>query len=308
MQTVNEKNLNTTTGGFSFSLLIACYLIVTLIVSIIISISGLESGSDGYLYLSYLVSPIAIASSFFICVNTRKLPVKQVANVKCKPKYIFIGLLLIFGLLFSLGWVNDLSIKFFELFGYTAKESGSYLPDLSGGGVVGALIVIAVLPAIFEELFFRGLLLNTTRNGSGDILAIIICGMCFSLYHGSPEQTVYQFICGCAFALLAVCSRSLTPSVIIHFLNNALIIILYAAGVTDADGNLNIAQGGEIALTVISAVCLVAAIGLLVLDFIKNKENHQTRQKGQTRMFFLFASVGFVIMLLLWFLSLFGVA
>lgn len=308
MQTVNKDNLNTTTGGFSFSLLVACYLVVTLIASIIISVARVESGSDGYVYLSYLVSPIAIAASFFICVNTRKLPVKQIANFKCSPKYILIGLLLIFGLLFSLGWVNDVCIKFFGLFGYTARDSASYIPDVSGAKIIPALIVIAVLPAIFEELLFRGVLLNATRSGAGDIASIFLCGMCFALYHGNPEQTVYQFICGCAFALLAVCSCSLTPSVIIHFLNNAIIIILYAVGMTDVDGNLNIAQAGNIVLTVISALCLAAAIVLLVLDLISNKDKIQKRQKGQIKYFFLFASVGILIMLLMWFLQLFGVA
>ncbi len=308
MRTVNRDNLNTSTGGFSFSFLVICYFLVTLVVSIIITLYGLESDSDGYLYLSYLVSPIAIAASFFFCVNTKRLPKNQVANFKCKPRYILIGLLMIFGLLFSLGWVNDVSVKFFGLFGYTAKESESYLPDLSGGKIIAALLVIAVLPAIFEELFFRGLLLNTTRNGAGDIAAIFLCGLCFSLYHGSPEQTVYQFICGCAFALLALRSGSVTPTVIIHFLNNAIIIILYAAGVTDADGNLNIALAGEIVLTVISALCLVAAIVLLVLDFVKDKESRQKMQKGKTRLFFLFASVGIAIMIMMWFLSFFGVS
>ncbi len=226
MQTVNKDNLNAATGGFSFSLLVACYLIVTLITSIIISITGWEIGSDGYLYLSYLVSPIALCASFAICVKLRKLPISHTVQLKCRPKYIFIGLLLIFGLLFSLGWVNDVSVKFFELFGYTARESTSYLPDVSGWHIIFALLVIAVLPAVCEELFFRGLLLNTSRGGTGDITAIFLCGLCFSLYHGNPEQTVYQFICGCAFAFLAVRSRSVTPSVLIHFINNAIIIIL----------------------------------------------------------------------------------
>lgn len=303
MQTVNKGNLNTITGGFSFSLLIVCYFIVTLIISLIIAIAGFDSGSNGYLYLSYLVSPIAIAASFFICVKTKKLPLNQIANVRCKPKYIFLGLLLIFGLLFSLGWVNELTISFFELFGYTARDSSSYLPDISGWHIIPALLVIAVLPAVFEELFFRGLLLTTTREGSGDTRAILICGLCFALYHGNPEQTVYQFICGCLFAFLAVRARSLTPSVLIHFLNNALIIILYAAGVTDVDGNLAISNSGEIILTVISALCLVTAVVLLVLD----KGELSKRQKGQTRLFFLFASVGIAVMLLTWILQLFGV-
>ena len=93
-----------------------------------------------------------------------------------------------------------------------------------------------MLPAFCEELLFRGVLLNACENGMGSIRAVFTVGFCFALFHGSPEQTVYQFIAGCVFAFVAVRSRSVTPSVLMHFINNALIVILGACGLYGEGG------------------------------------------------------------------------
>lgn len=220
--------------------------------------------------------------------------------VKSHPKYYLIGAMLIFGLLFSLSSLNDLLVNLFELIGYTRKQS--FLPDLSGWNIVPALLVIAVIPAVMEEVLFRGLILNSTQNGAGSIGSVFLVGLCFSLYHGSVEQTIYQFICGCLFALLAVRSRSLTPSVLIHFLNNALIIILCACGLTDdTTGELKMPVAANVVLMVLSALCLIGAVVWLVLD----KTELKKAEKGGVKKFFIGASVGIAAMVIIWIANLF---
>ena len=274
MEEVNPR-LNSKTGGLTYSAAVVFYFALSLIASLIITAAKLENGSDAYLYINYLVSPIAIGICIATILSYKKLSFKSIFPVKCHPKYYLIGLLLIYGLLFSLSWVNEVSVKFFGLFGYEPREAGSYLPNLSGGYSVLAILVIAVLPAFCEEL----------------------------LFHGSPEQTVYQFIAGCAFAFLAVRSRSILPSVMMHFINNALIIIFAACNLYGEDGNLIISSGGNIALTVTSALALVGAVIWLILD----KTPLKKCEKGGVKLFFIFASVGIAALGLLWLLSLFGV-
>ena len=66
----------------------------------------------------------------------------------------------------------------------------------------------------------------------GNVAAVLASAGLFALYHQSPAQTIYQFICGACFALIALRSGSILPTVVSHFVNNALILILEACGVS----------------------------------------------------------------------------
>lgn len=319
MSSVNTR-LNSASGGLAFSVTTIIYLAVSFIVSIIITVitNGVMTKygyanyaeafeyvkkTDGYIYASYLIAPVAIGLSIFAVLKYKKIHIKNIVPVKCDYKYYIIAVLMIFGLLFSLGWVNDISVMFFKLFGYEQREATSYFPNLSGAHIIPALLVMAVLPAIMEELLFRGLILNCTENGVGTVRTVFIVGFCFSLFHGSPEQTVYQFISGCAFALVALRSGSIIPSVLMHFVNNALLVILTACSCFDEAGRLIISSGGYIALTVASALSLLAALVWLALD----KTELKKCERGGVKVFFMYASLGIAAMGLIWIFSLFGV-
>jgi hypothetical protein len=207
-----------------------------------------------------------------------------------------------------LSWVNTFSVKFFKLFGYVPRGEGEdtnyYLPSLSGFNIVPAMLVIAVLPAILEESLFRGVLLRCGEESVGGLRIIFIVGMCFSLYHASPEQTVYQFICGCVFAFIAVRSGSIMPSVVMHFLNNGVIIVLYATNLINESGNLAVPDAVNYVIYALSALCLIVGLVLLIID----KKPFKPCKAGGVKNFFIYASVGIVALALIWIVSLFGVS
>ena len=319
MQTVSA-GLNSKTGGISFSVLVIIYCLFTVAVSAVTAIiansimskygyTELDDAlkhvkkSDAFIYISYLLTPIMLSLCVLFTAKRNKIGFKQIFPVKCKPKYYLIAVIFIFGLLFSLSNINGLMVKFFQLFGYQPKESSSYFPELTGGLIVPAFMVIAILPAFFEELMFRGLLLNCCQNGMGSIRTIFVTGFCFSLFHASPEQTVYQFIAGCAFAFLAVRSGSILPSMLMHFINNALLVIFNACNLFDETGNLIMSDTAFIILTVFSALSFVGATVWLILD----KTPLKKCEKGGVKVFFLYASVAIGALGLIWILLLFGV-
>ena len=264
-------------GGFALSLAAALYVFVGFVLGIVILAAGIEEGSDAYLYLNYLAAPVAMTVAMSVTLKYKKFPVKRAFPVKCHPKY------------------------FLKLLGYVPKGRDAYLPNLSGGLVVPALLVIALMPAIFEEGLFRGVILNSRKDGVGTVRTVFIVGFAFSLFHASAEQTVYQFLAGCVFAFVAIRSGSILPSVIMHFINNALIVIFAACGLLDASGNLIVSSGGEIALIVTSAVSFIGGMVWLVLD----KKSVIKCRKGAVKSFFIFASVGIAIMGVMWILSFF---
>ncbi|MCD8309269.1 MAG: CPBP family intramembrane metalloprotease [Clostridia bacterium] len=294
------RGLGSSSAGIAYSAAVAGYLVFSLIVSIIVVAAGLTSADDAYIYISYLAAPLGIIISQPVCAKYRNTGFKNLFPVKTKAKYYLVALLLAFGLLFSVSWANTAVLKFLQLFGYEAKDS--YLPDISGWLVLPAIIVIAVIPAVCEEGLFRGVLLNNMEKEAGSVNTILIIGFAFALFHASAEQTVYQFICGCALALLAVKSRSILPSMLVHFLNNAVIIIMAACGM-DVSGSLfDLAPlWAAILITVLSAISFIAAAVILILD----KEQLYPAQKGGVKKFFIGAAIGIVILAVLWIAGLF---
>lgn len=288
------------TGGLAFSVTTVLYIILAFVAGLLIQGLKIEEGSSAFVYINYLVSPIAITAVTAYILGTKKIGFKQAFPVKCHPKYFLIAVLLIFGLQFSVGYVDTPVLEFFKLLGYKERGSAAYFPDLTGGLVVSAFIVIAIMPAIFEEAMFRGIILNSCEKSMGSIPAVLAVGLCFMLFHASPEQTVYQFIAGCAFAFIAVRSGSILPSMLMHLVNNGLIVIFAACGLFDEAGQLIMTDTAFIVVTVLSALSFVGATVWLVLD---KKRRLVKRDKVGVREFFKYASVGIAILALTWILT-----
>ena len=139
------------------------------------------------------------------------------------------------------------------------------------------------------------------EDGVGTIRTVFIVGFAFSLFHASAEQTVYQFLAGCVFAFVALRAGSILPSVLMHFINNAMIIIFAACGILDEAGNLIVSSGGQIALIVTSALCFIGGIVWLILD----KKPLKKCEKGSVAAFFVYGSVGIAVLGIMWIASFF---
>ena len=292
------KNSRAASSGAVYSAAVCLYIVLSLIVSLIISGAGLAG--DAPAYLGYICSPVAIALALFFAVAVLKIPVRDFVPKKCRPKYIVIAFLAIFGLLFAVSPLNTLFVNFLTELGYVPVQSS--LPSLEGGGMAGAIIVVAVLPAVCEELLFRGAILRGAEEGAGTAAAVLLSAVLFMLYHGSVEQPIYQFICGCVFALMAVRSASVLPSMLAHFVNNAVIIVFEGTHHLDDSGALMLPQWLDIMLTVLAALSFAAALVLLFVD----KKPRIRGSSAQVKAFLLWAAVGIFVMALLWVLGLFS--
>ncbi|MBQ8685085.1 MAG: CPBP family intramembrane metalloprotease [Clostridia bacterium] len=287
-------------SGVAFSFAAVLPVLLSLVFLIVITATGLteKTGyetSDWYLYVSYLLPQLSFALVAIWYLSYTKTPVKEAVRAqKCHPKYFLIALLLQIGL-FSLSELNGLFLELLSRFGYT--DGGILLPSMDGFGFIGVLLVVAVFPAVFEEIMFRGVLLNGLRSFKS-VGAILLCGGLFSLYHQNPAQTLYQFCCGAAFAFVALRAGSILPTMLAHFINNATILILTRLGIN------GFSTPAFIAIVAVSAVCLVLSLGYLIfLD--KKQKGEKNEDKGEQKRFFLCAAVGIAACALSWLLVLF---
>lgn len=92
-------------------------------------------------------------------------------------------------------------------------------------GLVAALAAYAVVPALCEELVFRGVLARALARRSL-LAACAISAAVFSAYHLSPVQAVPTFTLGLALAAIAIRADSVLPAMLGHALNNAMAIAM----------------------------------------------------------------------------------
>lgn len=298
-------------SGLSYSACIVILLLLSMISSIVMAAAGVKLPENSalypewYIYLNYLLPQIALFLVVVLYFAWLKRPIKQtVCEQKCHPKYFFWAILLQVGLL-SLGTLNDMFLRFLERFGY--KESSLILPDLGGVGLFATIFCVALLPALFEEIFFRGILLKGLRS-FGTFGGVLLCGALFSLYHQNPVQTIYQFACGAAFALMVIKSGSILPTILSHFLNNTLIIVLTRFGIE------NMPTAVYVPYVLVTSLCLLVSLGYLFFFDIKTesaactekkipqqqKAKEQAEIKAERVRFFVCAAVGITIFAVNW--------
>ncbi len=279
------------TSGLVYTVSACAFFFVSYVVSMF---SQGEEKPQWFLYLTFLAAPIAFALVVGWYFAYTKTPVKDFFRAqRCHPKYYLLALTVQIGLL-SLGELNGVFLRFLERFGY--EDSEIILPSLNGFGFVGVLFAVAVLPAVMEELFFRGVFLREMKEFS-PVMQVVLCGGLFALYHQNPAQTVYQFICGVAFALVAMRAGSFLPTVLAHFINNAFIITLYKLGITSYPLPM------YVIMLVLSVLCLVgSAVYIFVFD--KGTEPKSPPKKGAYGSFFACAAIGIFVFALSWLLTL----
>jgi len=84
------------------------------------------------------------------------------------------------------------------------------------------LVLIALLPAICEELAFRGFILSGFRHLGHKWWAIGLTAVFFGITHGILQQSLMAAVTGCIIGYVAVQTGSLTCCVIYHFAHNSL--------------------------------------------------------------------------------------
>ena len=245
--------------------------------------------TNGFIVASFLISQISFLAVILI-INNRYEGALQKARPP-KAKYYLIAVLLAAGLFYGLSYLNIFFVDFLEKLGLKPPEVS--VPNLHDNKMFAlSILVIAVLPAIVEEILFRKILLSGLKK-YGTLGAVLISGALFSLFHQNPSQTVYQFISGALFALLAIKSGSIIPSIIIHFINNAYVLVT-ERWLLQFHSNIHV-------LVIIAAVLLTVCV-TVYLCLQKSPSSERENKGGR---FFIYALPGIILCAVVWVVGLF---
>lgn len=99
--------------------------------------------------------------------------------------------------------------------------------DLISGGpafVVLGLLTVAVVVPFVEEVVFRGIVLPALRARYRAAVGITLAGMVFAAVHFVPLAMPYLLVVGIALCALAEWYRSIVPGIVLHGVNNAIVL------------------------------------------------------------------------------------
>ena len=131
------------------------------------------------------------------------------------------------------------------------------------------LTVAALMPAIGEELFFRGLLFGSWKLRLGPVKAMLLSSLIFGAFHMSLVKFLPTALLGLCFSYITWKSGSIYPGMVLHFINNlfSFFTMKYSEEIAKLLPILTkteLAVGETVVLIMIGAVCVV--LGVLFLE------------------------------------------
>lgn len=96
----------------------------------------------------------------------------------------------------------------------------------NGWDLLTCILVMAVIPAIGEEWFFRGILYKVFQQWTGKAaFSVLLSALIFTLIHVQIFKFVPMLLLGLLLGALRWWSGSIWPSVLVHFINNLMAVL-----------------------------------------------------------------------------------
>ncbi|KAA3601562.1 MAG: CPBP family intramembrane metalloprotease [Calditrichaeota bacterium] len=94
------------------------------------------------------------------------------------------------------------------------------------------VLVIGVLPGVFEELVFRGVIFSGLKNSHGKWTVILISALTFGIMHMSIFRLIPTFLIGIVLGIIVWETKSIILSIMTHTIHNSLLASLEKVGET----------------------------------------------------------------------------
>lgn len=260
---------------------IAPYIIGILFLLIVMSASDPKAAVDTLWYqiISAILTPLAFLSVFFLYNKSKRISFTAAkVNFKLNLKTWLIILVIPFVCFFCLQYlVGAFNIGLTSL-GYQFSEIKIPLDNV--GWYFLYLGLFALLPAICEELIFRGIIFNGLRKKMSDISAVLLSSLLFMLMHASLEQMIFPFLLGIVLAWVVLRTGSVAASMVIHFMCNAInITFSFIYNMT----GFNIGMQDHWLYYMLAAILLVVGVAIFFLidRFFFKKKNAQNIEKEE---------------------------
>lgn len=195
-------------------------MILLLYVGIPLQTSNLISGLALTELLFFFALPVGLA--YYL-----KLDLRTTFSLRA-PSVISLvsAILFVIGILMSSGTLVYYQNQFFPMPQKALEALEKLMRATSEHPFPVVLLLVAILPAICEELSFRGFVLSGLLKRTKPLAAMIATAAFFAAFHLSLYRFIPTFLIGLAASFLVWRSRSIFTGMLLHFLNNGSIAFL----------------------------------------------------------------------------------
>lgn len=159
--------------------------------------------------------------------------------------------------MFVTTWLSELATEFL---GYAPTMQDDLPFPSAPFGAILYYVNMALLPGLFEEYAFRGVIMQSLRK-HGDGFALIVSSFFFAVAHGNMIQAPSAFLAGLAIGYFVLKSGNLFTGVFIHFCYNATSVLL--GNLTEATDTY---MSNVITVAFLGGYIILGVIALIVMS------------------------------------------
>lgn len=256
-------------GSLIFLFAVLSFLIVSVVLSQLLGIisnsSNIEWGqlsqSNWILWLNCVLTELVYFLVVFIYCKKKKIDYLVASKTKTKFNIKVFLITVLIGLIVFFASINFTGL-FSYLFSFIAPLSSGSIPIGNFWEFIITIITYALLPAVCEEILFRGVIFNSLRQKMNVTWSIILSAFIFALIHFSIFQTIHQFVMGLVLAVLCYYTGSIFYGMIYHFVNNFIIILI--SYITNGNSGLEFSSWGSVEI-ILSITIFIIGIGITIL-------------------------------------------
>ncbi|MGC4001625.1 MAG: CPBP family glutamic-type intramembrane protease [Pirellulales bacterium] len=182
----------------------------------------------GFLAKMVLVTQIAVmlAPALIMAFTLTTKPAKTLLlrPVRLTTSLLTIPLAVLLAVLFhpAIRLLGEMLQRLYPIGQDTLRQIQGLESQIKEVPLAWAILLVALVPAVCEELAFRGFILSGLRHWGGRMRAILATAVLFGLIHGILQQSIAAAMGGIVMGYIAVKTESLWPCIAYHFTNNSL--------------------------------------------------------------------------------------
>ena len=222
-----------------------------------------------YVALALVVLSVDVVGFPLLFLLTIKMPKAELGHQKFHFGNFLLCVLIMYGLVIVGAFIGmafhlPLTLPF-------DNTSSDLATILMGTNTLPTVLVVGILAPIFEELIFRKLLVDRVAV-HGELVAILISGLMFGLFHGNFQQCFFATFIGCFFAYIYIKTGKIIYTILLHMTLNCATSVV-TLGLIKAMAKLAGEEGsdllnGNIPTNPEEIPVAVTVIGLLMLAWV----------------------------------------
>ncbi len=198
---------------------VVVYAVAVLSLVYVGSLMQLKLGILGMALTQLIFLALPLGLGYYIKTDYIKL----FSITKPKPKGIIGGVILWAGTFVMMTLIVQLTLFLFPDSLEIVNELNKSL--LGENSLWTNLFVIAFLPAVCEEILFRGFIFGSLKRRDNNVCPMIITTFMFSIMHDYAVKFIPTILLGMVLVYTLYKTKSIFVPMLIHFINNATIVI-----------------------------------------------------------------------------------